>query len=65
MDFMNLNQSAHGDREYGFIGARMKIERKVIVGHWEDEEVRARMGSWMRVAVAFTKGQHLKGCSFW
>lgn len=64
MDFMNLNQSAHGDREYGFIGARMKIERKVIVGHWEDSEVRERMGSWMRVAVAFTKGRHLKVVRF-
>ena len=64
MDFMNLNQSAHGDREYGFIGARMKIERKVIVGHWEDSEVRERMGSWMRVAVAFTEGRHLKVARF-
>lgn len=64
MDFMNLNQSAHGDREYGFIGARMKIERKVIVGHWEDLEVRERMASWMRVAVAFTQGRHIKVARF-
>lgn len=64
MDFMNLNQSAHGDREYGFIGARMKIERKVIVGHWEDLEVRQRMASWMLVAVAFTEGRHLKVARF-
>ena len=45
MDFMNLNQSAHGDREYGFIGARMGIARKVVVGYWEDAEVRDRIGS--------------------
>lgn len=64
MDFMNLNQSAHGDREYGFIGARMKIERKVIVGHWEDPEVRERIGSWMRVAVAYNEGHHLKVARF-
>ena len=42
MDFMNLNQSAHGDREFGFIGSRMRLERKVVVGHWQDEEVQAR-----------------------
>ena len=39
MDFMNLNQSAHGDREHGFIGARLRIPRKIVVGHWEDEDV--------------------------
>src|SRR3954453_18781468 len=39
MDFMNLNQSAHGDREFGFIGSRMRLRRKVIVGHWQDEDV--------------------------
>ena len=39
MDFMNLNQSAHGDREYGFIGSRMRLERKVVVGHWQDADV--------------------------
>ena len=40
MDFMNLNQSAHGDREYGFIGARLRLNRKIVVGHWQDAEVR-------------------------
>ena len=39
MDFMNLNQSAHGDREYGFIGARLRLNRKIVVGHWQDPEV--------------------------
>src|SRR3982750_4479009 len=50
MDFMNLNQSAHGDREFGFIGARMRIARKVVVGYWEDDEVQARIAAWMRAA---------------
>ena len=50
MDFMNLNQAAHGDREFGFIGARMRIARKVVVGYYEDAEVQARIASWMRAA---------------
>jgi L-arabinose isomerase len=64
MDFMNLNQSAHGDREYGFIGARMGIARKVVVGHWEDPDVRERLGRWMRTAVAFTESRNLKVARF-
>ncbi|MDQ0256772.1 L-arabinose isomerase [Evansella vedderi] len=64
MDFMNLNQSAHGDREYGFIGARMKIARKVVVGHWEDATVRSRTADWMRTAIAFTDGKNLKVARF-
>jgi L-arabinose isomerase len=64
MDFMNLNQSAHGDREYGFIGARMGIARKVVVGHWEDSDVRERLGRWMRTAVAFTESRNLKVARF-
>ncbi|WP_202077682.1 L-arabinose isomerase [Caldalkalibacillus salinus] len=64
MDFMNLNQSAHGDREYGFIGARMNVARKVVVGHWEDQTVRRRLSEWMRTAVAFTDGKHLKVARF-
>lgn len=64
MDFMNLNQSAHGDREYGFIGARLGIARKVIVGHWKDPEIRRRIGKWMRVAVAFTESRQLKVARF-
>ncbi|MCJ7842270.1 L-arabinose isomerase [Lederbergia sp. NSJ-179] len=64
MDFMNLNQSAHGDREFGFIGSRMNIKRKVVVGHWESAEVRARIGSWMRTAVAVSESQSLKVARF-
>ena len=64
MDFMNLNQSAHGDREYGFIGARMGIKRKVVVGYWEDPEVHNRLGRWMQTAVAFTEGHNLRVARF-
>jgi L-arabinose isomerase len=53
MDFMNLNQSAHGDREFGFIGARMRLNRKVIVGHWQDEDVQESIGAWARAACAW------------
>lgn len=64
MDFMNLNQSAHGDREFGFIGSRMNIKRKVVVGHWENQEVRERIGSWMRTAVAVSESHNLKVARF-
>jgi len=64
MDFMNLNQSAHGDREYGFIGARLRIPRKVVVGHFEDLEVINRIGLWMRTAAAFTESHSLKVARF-
>ena len=57
MDFMNLNQAAHGDREHGFIHARMRLPRKVVVGHWQDPEVRRRIGVWMRAAAAFADGK--------
>lgn len=53
MDFMNLNQSAHGDREFGFICSRMKINRKVVVGHWREEKVIAELAIWMRAAAAW------------
>ena len=57
MDFMNLNQAAHGDREHGFIGARLRSARKIIAGYWKDEDVQERLASWMRTAVgaAFSK----------
>ncbi len=57
MDFMNLNQSAHGDREHGFIAARLRMPRKVIAGYWQDETLQKRLGDWMRAAVgvAFSK----------
>lgn len=57
MDFMNLNQSAHGDREAGFIHTRMRLGRKVVVGHWQDPEVQDRLGAWMRVARAWQDWQ--------
>jgi L-arabinose isomerase len=60
MDFMNLNQSAHGDREYGFIGARLRMNRKVIVGHYRDSEVLAELASWSRSALAIHESQKLK-----
>ncbi len=60
MDFMNLNQSAHGDREHGFIHARLRAARKVVVGYWQDPEVLARIGAWMRAAVAFADGKALR-----
>lgn len=53
MNFMNLNQSAHGGREFGFIGTRLRINRKVIVGFWQDETVQAKLATWMRAAVAW------------
>ena len=57
MDFMNLNQSAHGDREFGFIGSRMRLKRKVIVGFWQDEEVLSGLATWMRAACAWHDAQ--------
>ena len=60
MDFMNENQSAHGDREYGHIVTRMGIERKVIVGHWADEKVIERIASWMRTAVGIMESSHIR-----
>ncbi|TYP72609.1 L-arabinose isomerase [Paenibacillus methanolicus] len=64
MDFMNTNQSAHGDREYGFIGARMNVARKVVVGYWEDAEARGRIAGWMRTAVAAVESRSLKVARF-
>ena len=64
MDFMNLNQSAHGDREHGFIGTRMGISRKVIAGYWEDVDVQRRMGIWMQAAAGYASGFNLKLARF-
>jgi L-arabinose isomerase len=64
MDFMNLNQSAHGDREAGFLHTRMRLNRKVIVGHWQDPEVQARLAAWMRVARAWQDWQGAKFARF-
>ena len=64
MDFMNLNQAAHGDREHGFIGARLRKPRKVIAGFWQDEEVQARIGSWMKAAVGVAISKSMKVMRF-
>lgn len=64
MNFMNLNQSAHGDREYGFIGARMGVVRKVVAGFWEDGSTAERIGRWMSAAAARTAGRSLKVARF-
>ena len=60
MDFMNENQAAHGDREYGHIVSRMKIERKVIVGFWDDKDVQERIASWMRTAIGVIESSHIR-----
>ncbi|MBL9214428.1 MAG: L-arabinose isomerase [Opitutaceae bacterium] len=64
MDFMNLNQAAHGDREAGFIHTRLRLGRKVVVGHWSDPEVHARLGAWMRAARAWHDLQGARFCRF-
>ena len=64
MDFMNLNQAAHGDREHGFIGARLRTARKVIAGYWQDEAVQDRLGRWMRAAVGVAVSKELKVMRF-
>jgi len=64
MDFMNLNQSAHGDREYGHIVARLGIKKTVVAGHWEDKETRRRLGVWARAAAAITEGRTAKFVRF-
>src|SRR5438552_9923149 len=64
MDFMNLNQSAHGGREFGFIGARLRLERKIVVGHWQDEDVLAALDDWSRAACAAADSRKLKIARF-
>ena len=64
MDFMNLNQAAHGDREHGFIMSRLRLERKVVVGYWQDATVQERIGAWCRAAAAWHDWQGAKFCRF-
>ncbi|MDK1703007.1 L-arabinose isomerase [Serratia rubidaea] len=64
MDFMNLNQTAHGGREFGFIGARMRQQHSVITGHWQDRQAQQRIAQWMRVAVARQESRQLKVARF-
>ncbi len=64
MDFMNLNQAAHGDREFGFIGSRMRLNRKVVVGHWQEPDVQASLGVWARAACAWHDAQGARVARF-
>ncbi len=64
MDFMNLNQAAHGDREFGFMMSRLRLRRKVVVGHWRDESALSQIGAWARAAAAWAETQSLKVARF-
>ena len=64
MDFMNLNQSAHGDREFGHLAARIGLRRKVVAGHWEDPEVCSQIATWSRAAAGWHESQRLKIARF-
>jgi L-arabinose isomerase len=64
MDFMNMNQAAHGDREHGFIWSRMRLNRKVVVGFWQEEAVQKKLGAWVRAAAAWADWQTAKFCRF-
>ncbi len=64
MDFMNLNQAAHGDREHGFIMSRMRLNRKVVVGFWQESSVQKKLGAWARAAAAWSDWQGAKFARF-
>jgi L-arabinose isomerase len=64
MDFMNLNQAAHGDREFGFMVSRLRKNRKVVVGHWKEDSVQKQIGDWSRVAAAWNDWQGAKFARF-
>ena len=64
MDFMNLNQAAHGDREHGFIAARMRIPRKIIAGYWKDQSVQKRLAQWMKVCIGVRASQNMRVMRF-
>lgn len=64
MDYMNLHQSAHGDREHGFIGTRMRLQRKVIAGHWSDSGVQKRIGKWQKAAIGAAVSKSMKVMRF-
>ena len=64
MDFMNLNQAAHGDREFGYIGSRMRLNRKVVTGYWRDGETAREIGTWTRAAAAWADSRNLKIARF-
>ena len=64
MDFMNLNQAAHGDREHGFIAARLRMPRKVIAGYWKDPDVQKRIAKWMRVCIGVQASRTMRVMRF-
>jgi L-arabinose isomerase len=64
MDFMNLNQAAHGDREHGFIWSRLRLNRKVVVGFWQEKSTQEKLGAWARAAAAWADWQTAKFCRF-
>jgi len=64
MDFMNLNQSAHGDREFGFMMSRMRLNRKVVAGHWQDVQVLEQINGWARTAAGWHDWQGAKFARF-
>ena len=64
MDFMNLHQSAHGDREFGYLATRMQVARKTVAGHWQDPQVVGRIATWARAACAWQEAQHLSVARF-
>jgi len=64
MDFMNLNQAAHGDREFGFIMSRLRLRRKVVVGHWRDESLQDQLGVWARAAAGWHETRRVKVARF-
>ena len=64
MDFMNLNQTAHGGREFGFIGSRLRLERKVVVGHWKDETALGELDTWARAACGWAESRSLRVARF-
>ncbi len=64
MDYMNLNQSAHGGREFGYICSRLRKNRKVVVGHWQEDQVQRQLGVWMRAAAGWNEIRQLKVCRF-
>ncbi len=64
MDYMNLNQSAHGDREFGYVESRMRVARKTVVGHWADPGVQERIGTWCRAAAGWREASRLRVARF-
>jgi len=64
MDFMNLNQAAHGGREFGFMCTRLRKNRKIIVGHWQQDDLHQRLAAWMRAAAGYNEIRHLNVCRF-